>query len=110
MIRLGDGTEESHGRMTTALYELWPYTPELFTPVDYEQQMGEAGIGVNCANLHIEWQQKVNEVLAEATLSINNSNSEMGGLSGKEGIHTEHLGYLLAEMQFLQRAYPNCNW
>jgi ring-1,2-phenylacetyl-CoA epoxidase subunit PaaC len=110
VIRLGDGTNESHSRMTTALDELWPYTTELFTPVDYEKQMWEEGIGANCANLHDEWQQKVQEVFAEAGLSLHNGDSEPGGLSGKEGIHTEHLGYLLAEMQFLQRAYPNCNW
>lgn len=103
VIRLGDGTAESHQRMLHAIDELWRYTGELFIPADYENSLG-----VNVTALKDEWMQKVTSVFEEATLPIPEKIFMQTG--GKEGSHTEHLGYILAEMQYLQRAYPGCNW
>ena len=107
VIRLGDGTVESHERMERALEQLWPYTGELFTSPHYEQAMVAAGIAVDPGSIRAPWQEKVKEVFGEAQLTAGEPWMQTGG---KEGRHTEHLGYLLAEMQFLQRAYPNCEW
>ncbi|NCT94672.1 MAG: phenylacetate-CoA oxygenase subunit PaaC [Chitinophagaceae bacterium] len=103
VIRLGDGTEESRQRILQALDALWPYTGELYTPVAYES-VGEADM----ASIQTAWLDHVKAVLEEATLSM----PDMGWMQqgGKTGIHTEHLGYILAEMQFLQRAYPGAEW
>jgi ring-1,2-phenylacetyl-CoA epoxidase subunit PaaC len=117
VIRLGDGTAESHTRMEKAVDELSRFTGELFLPSVYEQQVADDGAGVDPSQLRSKWEEKVKEVFSEATLSF----GEPGGVAGsaknmrmqtggKEGRHTEHLGYLLAEMQFLQRAYPGCEW
>ncbi|HZE84667.1 MAG TPA: 1,2-phenylacetyl-CoA epoxidase subunit PaaC [Puia sp.] len=113
MIRLGDGTEESHARMVGALDELWKFTGELFMPSRYEQQLIGEGILPDLSLLRNKWDEKVKEIFAQANLSIPEGT---GGVSpwmqsgGKEGRHTEQLGYILAEMQFLQRAYPGCEW
>ncbi|HEY4110534.1 1,2-phenylacetyl-CoA epoxidase subunit PaaC [Puia sp.] len=107
VIRLGNGTEESHSRMEKALDQLWMYTGELFLPADYEQSLAQAGIAVDLAAIQPLWEERVREVLTEATLTIPASAMQKGG---KQGRHTEQLGYLLAEMQFLQRAYPDCEW
>jgi ring-1,2-phenylacetyl-CoA epoxidase subunit PaaC len=104
-IRLGDGTTESHTRMVNALDQLWMYTGELFQPAAYEQ--GLAGIAVDLAVIQPLWTDRIQQVLQEATLGIPGTVMQKGG---KEGRHTEQLGYLLAEMQFLQRAYPGCEW
>ncbi len=103
VVRLGDGTEESHGRMLKAIDELWRYTGELFIPVGYEM---EAGFDVSV--LKDEWLEKVNKVFAEATLRVPEKVFMQTG--GKEGIHTEHLGYILTELQYMQRTYPNAEW
>lgn len=108
VIRLGDGTEESHTRMERALEELWSYTGEMLMPADYETEAEESNIGVDVATLKMDWLKKVNDVLQEATLSIPESKWDHSG--GKTGVHTEHFGYILTEMQYLQRAYPNCEW
>jgi ring-1,2-phenylacetyl-CoA epoxidase subunit PaaC len=108
VIRLGDGTEESHSRMLKALEELWMYTGEFFQNSEYEQNVLQAGVGVDVTKLEVLWKQKVNNVFEEATLPVIDSVGFQTG--GKTGLHTEYLGYLLAEMQFLQRAYPNSNW
>lgn len=109
VIRLGDGTEESHQRMLKALEELWRYTDELFIPADYEEVVAKENKGVDVITLKQPWLNKVQGILQEATLPI-----PMGGgwegAAGKTGIHTEHLGYILAEMQYLQRAYPGVEW
>ncbi|MFT3677895.1 MAG: phenylacetate-CoA oxygenase subunit PaaC [Chitinophagaceae bacterium] len=105
VIRLGDGTEESHQKMREALAELWPYTGELFLPAAYEDI---SSTGFSLEELHTPWLQATAEVLQEATLDIPPAGWSQSG--GKEGIHTEHLGFLLAEMQFLQRAYPQAQW
>lgn len=114
VIRLGDGTEESHNRLLNALDELWMFTGELFTPAGYELAAANAGIGVDVSELRAEWEQRVNEIFAEAT--INNFSTASSGegawiqRGGKDGIHTEHMGFILAEMQTMQRAYPGCEW
>jgi ring-1,2-phenylacetyl-CoA epoxidase subunit PaaC len=108
VIRLGDGTEESHNRMLKAIDELSRYTGEMFVPANYEIQTAEDGSGFNCALLKDEWLQKVTLVFAEAGLPLPEKVFMQTG--GKEGIHTEHLGYILAELQYVQRAYPNSRW
>ena len=108
VIRLGDGTEESHTRMERALDELWKFTGELHTPVAYEERVVREGAGPDLSMLQPVWEEKVREVFNEATLSYPPPVWMQGG--GKDGRHTEHLGYVLAEMQFLQRAYPDCEW
>lgn len=105
VIRLGDGTEESHQKISEALTSLWPYTGELFTPAGYEDIKS---IGFALEELRARWLQTTAEVLQEATLDTPPAGWNQQG--GKEGIHTEHLGFLLAEMQFLQRAYPHAQW
>ena len=108
MIRLGDGTEESHVRMQNAVNERWMFTGELMTTCDVEKAMLKEGIGVDLDKIKVLWTAKVNEVLGEATLKIPEVAWMQQG--GKEGRHTEHLGYILAELQFMQRAYPGMEW
>lgn len=108
VIRLGDGTEESHARMERALDQLWKFTGELLVPAAYERALSAAGVAVDLAPLGPVWRRRAEEVLAEAQLSLPDAAWMQRG--GKEGRHTEHLGYLLAEMQFLQRTYPGCEW
>jgi len=103
VIRLGDGTEESRQRISQALGELWQYTGEMFAPAAYEQHAG-----INVPSLQEAWQQKVSAVLNEAGLQIPSGTFMQTG--GKEGKHTEHLGFMLAELQYLQRAYPGAEW
>ena len=108
VIRLGDGTAESKSRMQTALQALWPYTEELLTPASYETELLQDHIAVNPQLLSAAWHSKVKEVFQEATLDLPAAVWMQSG--GKEGRHTEQHGYLLAEMQFLQRAYPGATW
>lgn len=108
VIRLGDGTEESHRRMKEALDQLWKFTGELFVPADYEKALAEKGIAVDLTALRSQWEERVEVVFQQAGLTRPAAAWEQTG--GKQGRHTEHLGYLLAEMQFLQRAYPGCEW
>ena len=108
VIRLGDGTEESHRRMKEALDQLWKFTGELFVPADYEKALAEKGIAADLGALRSQWEEKVETVFQQAGLIKPAAAWEQTG--GKQGRHTEHLGYLLAEMQFLQRAYPGCEW
>ncbi|RDD98782.1 phenylacetate-CoA oxygenase subunit PaaI [Paracoccus pantotrophus] len=108
VVRLGDGTEESHRRMQQALDALWPYTGEMFLGDDKDAQMAARGIAPDPASLRAGWDASLRHVLGEATLQI--PESDFAHKGGKQGIHTEHLGYILAEMQFLQRAYPGASW
>ncbi|MBV9613272.1 MAG: phenylacetate-CoA oxygenase subunit PaaC [Acidobacteriaceae bacterium] len=108
VIRLGDGTEESHARMQKALDALWMYTGELFEMDAVDREMLQRGIGPNLAALREPWIEQVRKTLNEATLQIPSGTWMQRG--GRQGIHTEKLGYLLAEMQFLQRAYPGARW
>ena len=108
VIRLGDGSEESHARMQEALDALWPYTGEMFAADAADEAAAVAGIAPSLASLRAPWEAMVGEVLAEATLKRpDGAYAHKGGRSGR---HTEHLGYILAEMQFLQRAYPGSTW
>ena len=108
VVRLGDGTEESNQRMKKALEELWMYTGELFIATPFEQEAAATGFGVDVTLLKEAWLQKVTTVFTEATLEVPKSSWSQQG--GKEGKHTEHLGFLLAELQYLQRTYPNATW
>lgn len=111
VIRLGDGTDESHSRILKAFDDLWKFTVELFIPTDYEQEVASNGIGVDLSLLKPKWFQKVIEIFEEATIPVSKISDEQWiGSSGKEGKHSEHLGYILTEMQFVQRAYPGCEW
>ncbi|EOA06498.1 1,2-phenylacetyl-CoA epoxidase subunit PaaC [Herbaspirillum frisingense] len=109
VVRLGDGTEESHRRMQAAIDDLWMYTGELFTPDALDTAMQQQGLAPALDELQQKWQQHVTEVLQMATLRIPAAGLWMQS-GGKQGRHTEHLGYLLAEMQFLQRSYPGAAW
>lgn len=108
VIRLGDGTEESHERMLKAISELWAYTGELFMPADYESEATNIGIMPDLSTLKNIWEEKVNEIFREATLPYPEKTFQQSG--GKTGAHSEHLGFILADLQFMQRAYPNCEW
>jgi len=107
-IRLGDGTPESHRRMQEALDSLWSYTGEMFAADAVDAALASAGIAPDPASLQAEWRKIVDGVLTEATLTVPDSDfAHTGGVTGR---HSEHLGHLLAEMQFLQRAYPGATW
>jgi ring-1,2-phenylacetyl-CoA epoxidase subunit PaaC len=108
VITLGDGTEESHRRMQAAIDDLWMYTGEMFEMDAVEQALLTQGVAVDCAGLRRPWLEHVSATLTEATLELPRSSWALRG--GKRGVHSEHLGYVLAEMQFLQRAYPNATW
>jgi ring-1,2-phenylacetyl-CoA epoxidase subunit PaaC len=108
VIRLGDGTEESKRRLITALDTLWIYTGEMFQPASFEVPSIENGIQFDSASMKEDWLRQVGSVFDLATISIPDKTWMQKG--GKEGIHTEHLGYLLSEMQYLQRTYPNVTW
>jgi ring-1,2-phenylacetyl-CoA epoxidase subunit PaaC len=108
VIRLGDGTVESHNRMVGALDYLWPYTAELFQQAPYETEGVLLGYFDDINRIRPLWEEKLGSVFAEATLLLPASTWAIGG--GKTGKHTEHLSYLLGEMQSLQRAYPGNAW
>lgn len=108
VLRLGDGTEESHQRAQAAANELWNFTGELFETTEGERMLIEVGIAVNPVTLHAEWLHQVQTVLTTATLSVP-ANGYMHTGSSK-GIHTEHLGHILSEMQYLPRTYPEAIW
>ena len=108
IIRLGDGTAESHEKVQSAIDNLWMFTNELFEMNEIDNEMLEQKIGVDCSKLKIEWDKIINEILSEATLNRpEDANMPTGG---RQGIHTEHLGHLLSDMQYLQRAYPDATW
>ena len=109
VIRLGDGTEESHKRIQKALEELWSYTDEMFLHSSYEIECAKNNIGVDVSSIKINWTQKVNEILQEATLITPPPGEVRRGL-GKQGNHTEDLQEILNDMQYLQRTYPGCEW
>ena len=108
LVRLGDGTEESRARVRAALERLWPYTVELFEEDDLDREMADSGIAPRLAEMHAGWLRRIDEVLAEATLE--RPRDRPYSWFGKRGEHSEHLGYLLAEMQYMQRAYPGARW
>ena len=108
IIRLGDGTQESHERTQNAFNQLWGYAAEMFEISEEEQQLVDAGIAVDRTALKEDWTTGMHAVLKQATLEIPAQDWAIGG--GRDGQHTEHLGFLLAELQFLQRSYPGQQW
>ena len=108
MIRLGDGTRESHDRIQTALTDTWNYTGEMFSMTNYERTGLSTQLTIDLVTLQKDWNDFVLKVIAEATLSIDETAWMHEG--GKNGFHTEHLGFILAEMQHLQRTFPGCAW
>jgi ring-1,2-phenylacetyl-CoA epoxidase subunit PaaC len=108
VIRLGDGTEESHTRMQAAIDDLWMYTGEMFVPDALEQALIDAGIAADVRTLAAPWRRHVDAVLAESTLTSPGDTYMQQG--GRHGVHTEHLGHMLAEMQTLPRAYRGARW
>ena len=109
IVRLGDGTAQSHAMVQTAVNELWMYTGEMFQGDALDQAMAAQGIAPDLASLRETWINHVQEIFEEATLIVPPLDAWMQK-GGKQGVHGEHLGYLLAEMQFLQRAYPAATW
>lgn len=103
VIRLGDGTAESHTRMKKAIDECWMYTGEFFMAVDYEEEMG-----IDLSKIKNEWTEKINTVFLEAGLQLPENTFMQSG--GKKGVHTEQLGFILTELQYVQRAYPGAEW
>jgi ring-1,2-phenylacetyl-CoA epoxidase subunit PaaC len=108
VLRMGDGTEESHQRIQSAIDSLWSYLPEMFEMDDLDQKMLDAGIGVDFSKVKSLWRAQVEAVFNEATLQT--PADGWGHSGGKNGKHSEHLGYILTEMQYLQRAYPGAKW
>lgn len=109
VIGLGDGTEESHQRMQKALDRLWPYVGELFVSDAVDQALFAKGVAPEPTSLREEYDTAVNAILTEATLT--RPDSDFAHQGGKTGVrHTEHLGHMLTEMQWLQRAYPDATW
>ena len=108
VIRLGDGTKESNKRIQKSLNDLWQFTGEFFEMDDIDQKMYKEGIGVNNSSLKSEWDKIVNTTLKESNLIRPEDGYMQSG--SKNGMHTEHLGHLLSEMQFLPRAYPDAEW
>ncbi len=107
-VRLGDGTAESTLRMQKAIDDLWMYTGELFEMDAIDEELLKSGIAVDKAPLIEKWRKQIAEILSEATLDMPKDSYMQTG--GSKGVHTEHLGHLLSEMQYLQRAYPDATW
>jgi ring-1,2-phenylacetyl-CoA epoxidase subunit PaaC len=108
MVRLGDGTEESHARTQTAIDDLWAFTGEMFEADDSERALTDAGIAIDAAALWEEWLMTVSDVASEATLALPKSDWMQRG--GRSGRHSEHLGHLLSELQSMQRTFPGVAW
>ena len=108
VITLGDGSDESHDRMTKAVDNLWSFTGELFQMDGIDEALIATGVAVDLAPLREPWLRDIATTFAETSLTVPQNDWAQRG--GKRGVHTEHLGFLLAEMQFLQRAYPNATW
>jgi ring-1,2-phenylacetyl-CoA epoxidase subunit PaaC len=108
MVRLGDGTEESHRRTQTAIDDLWAYTGEMFAVDESDRALIDRGVAVDPVALRPQWLKTVSSVVAEATLALPNSDwMQQGGRSGR---HSEHLGHLLSELQSMQRTFPGATW
>lgn len=108
VVRLGDGTDESHERVAASLERLWPYTAELFDADAVDRAAAAAGLGPNLSDLRASWVRRLDSVLTEATL-VRPPHATYRWY-GKHGRHSEHLGRLLADMQYLQRAHPGASW
>ena len=108
MLRLGDGTAESHARMQVAIDDLWAFTGEMFETDEGERALIKSGIGIDPAALHPQWLRTVSGIVNEATLVL--PKSEWMQKGGRSGRHSEHLGHLLSELQSLQRTFPGAIW
>lgn len=108
-LRLGDGTEESHQRVQAAVNELWNYTGDLFEIDQVDEALLKHGIAADMKKVEASWNKHIRQVLNDATLSVPEINNFMR-TGSRKGVHTEHLGFILAEMQFLPRAYPDAKW
>jgi ring-1,2-phenylacetyl-CoA epoxidase subunit PaaC len=108
IVRLGDGTEESHARAQAAIDELWAFTGEMFAVDDGERGLIEAGVAIDPAGLRQQWLKTVSGIAAEATLTVPKNDWMQQG--GRVGRHSEHLGHLLSELQSLQRSFPGATW
>ena len=108
LVRLGDGTAESRARAASALEALWPYTVELFAEDDLDRHMADIGIAPRLSEVQAAWSTRIGAILSEATLP--RPTDRPHAWHGKRGQHSEHLGYLLAEMQHMQRSYPGARW
>ena len=108
IIRLGFGTAESHAKVQSSINNLWMFTEELFEMNKNDIQMADQNIGVDCRKLKPAWNKTVNDIFAEATLKRPEDGHMTTG--GRQGIHTEHLGHMLSDMQYLQRSYPDAKW
>ncbi len=106
--RLGDGTEESHAKMQEAINDLWRFTEELFQMTEDDRLVTGEGVGIDISKFKEAYYDEVTALLREATLTIPESKFFISG--GKEGRHSEHMGYLLADLQYMQRTYPNMSW
>jgi ring-1,2-phenylacetyl-CoA epoxidase subunit PaaC len=109
VVRLGDGTDVSHAKMQAALDDLWMYSGEVFIYDEIDNAMVEQGVAPKAEDLRAAFLDHVNDILTEATLTMPSPDAWMQR-GGKQGRHSEHLGFILAEMQFLQRAYPGAEW
>lgn len=108
LVRLGDGTEASHSRVQAALEALWPYTVELFAEDELDRSMADRGVAPRLSEVQAAWSARIEAILAAATLQ--RPKDRPHAWHGKRGQHSEHLGYILAEMQHLQRTYPGARW
>ncbi len=108
MLRLGDGTTESHERLQSGLNDLWMFTSEMFDMDEVDAMLIKEGFAPDLNKVKTAWEKRVKEVIAEATLQIPTSTFKQKG--SKEGKHTEYLGFLLAEMQYVHREYPGAKW
>ena len=108
IVRLGDGTEESHRRAQIAIDDLWAYTGEMFAIDDSERGLIDAGIAIDPASLRAQWLKTVSAVVSEATLLL--PKGEWMQQGGRSGRHSEHLGHLLSELQSMQRTFPGATW
>jgi ring-1,2-phenylacetyl-CoA epoxidase subunit PaaC len=108
LVRLGDGTAESHARVQSALDLLWPYTVELFAADELDTLMAESGLGPELSAVHAAWSARIDAILNQATLK--RPVDRPHAWHGKRGQHSEHLGYILTDLQYLQRAHPGATW
>ncbi len=108
MIRLGDGTDESHRRAQDAVNLLWPFTGELFMPCSDDAELAAAGVTADVSSFEAKWRETIDDVMLRATLTVPEGAWMQRG--GREGRHTEHLGHMLAEMQIVARSHPGAQW
>ena len=111
MLKLGDGTDESHARAQDALDALWRFTTELFVADDIDRELAASGVAPDLSAIHAQWNTLVRDVVQRATLTVPpDATRRTGTRGGRQGVHTEHLGHLLAELQIVARSHPGASW